>query len=360
MKKKVLKGFTLIELIIVMAIFSLLMLGAMSLVDPVSKIYKHSNDFERTYSYVDNIQNYLQGSLQYADNIWIYQGNMTDDQIRSEMLEYKEAFYKDIITTSNGSTVKPANCTLRVMTILNSDLPADVDNSGYIDSGEAYPKGQILMRDVTLASDVTVLPALSAYKPQLNETYFGGKYSYDYVLGASTFVRVGDSSMINSLAPSADGTNPGNIDNVVNGLQSPSNFAIGIVTYDTTDNKDGTPKVTDVSATKIDGSPYVYRTYDPASQYSIANIPLINIINRNGQLNQEYFVYGRFDTTNLYDTSVVKNYPGDWYDIGGTGTTHPSSDHSVLEADAANISLNANDNIYIIYALSDEVNVPQP
>ncbi len=351
MKKKILKGFTLIELIIVMAIFSVLMLATMSLVDPVSRIFKHSNDFEKTYSYVDNIQNYLQGSLQYADNVWVYQGNMTDDQIRAEMLEYKEAFYKDIISTSNGSTVNYSNCTIRVMTILNSDI-----TDAY--SGVTYPKGQILLRDVTLTSDSSVLPSLSDYKPQLNETYFSDKYKYDYVLGASTFVRVGDSSMVNSLAPSADGTNPGNVDNVVGTLQSPSNFAIGIVTYDASE-KDGVSKFNNVIANKIDGTEYTYRTYDPASQYSIANIPLMNIINRNGDINHEYFVYGRNDTTNAYDTSVVKSYPGDWYDIGGTGTTHPSSNHSSLEAKADMISMSADDNIYIIYALSDEVNVPQ-
>ena len=77
MKKKNLKGFTLLELIIVLAIFSLLMLGAMSLIDPVSKIQNRATTNENSYAYVDNIQNYLQESLEFSDHIWVYQGNMS-------------------------------------------------------------------------------------------------------------------------------------------------------------------------------------------------------------------------------------------------------------------------------------------
>lgn len=39
MKQKQLKGFTLVELVVVMAIFSMIMFGAMQLMDPVSKIF---------------------------------------------------------------------------------------------------------------------------------------------------------------------------------------------------------------------------------------------------------------------------------------------------------------------------------
>ena len=36
MKQKQLKGFTLVELVVVMAIFSMIMFGALQLMDPVS------------------------------------------------------------------------------------------------------------------------------------------------------------------------------------------------------------------------------------------------------------------------------------------------------------------------------------
>lgn len=342
MKKKVLKGFTLVELIIVMAVFSLLMLGAMSLVDPVSRIYKHSNDFEKTYSYVDNIQNYLQGTLQYADNVWVYQGSMTDDQIKDEVFEFKEAFYKDIVSTNNGTTVKYSKCTIHVLTLLNSDLN--------VSATETYPKGQILDRSITCISNDTkaAMGSLGDYTPQLNDTFFTEKYSYDYVLGASSLVRTGDSVMVNSLDPS-------NVESVAPGLNA-SSFSIGIVTYDSSQNKDGTNKVNNVSAVMpTSGSAYTYRTYDPSSQYSVANIPLMNIINRKGAINNSYYVYGYADDGVTLDTSKIESYPGTAYG----GVPHPSLSHLSFEHETTEISMSSDDNIYIIYALCDEVNVPQ-
>lgn len=77
--KKRLKGFTLIELIIVLAIFSVIMVGALSLVDPVSKINSRAKVNENSYAYVDNIQNYLQDSLEFSDHLWVYQGDFGSD-----------------------------------------------------------------------------------------------------------------------------------------------------------------------------------------------------------------------------------------------------------------------------------------
>ena len=44
MKQKQLKGFTLVELVVVMAIFSMIMFGAMQLMDPVSKIFQRTSN----------------------------------------------------------------------------------------------------------------------------------------------------------------------------------------------------------------------------------------------------------------------------------------------------------------------------
>ena len=46
MKQKQLKGFTLVELVVVMAIFSMIMFGAMQLMDPVSKIFQRTSNYE--------------------------------------------------------------------------------------------------------------------------------------------------------------------------------------------------------------------------------------------------------------------------------------------------------------------------
>ncbi len=352
MKRKFLKGFTLVEMIIVIAIFAVLMTGALALVDPVSRINKSSSDFEKTYAYVDNIQDYLKSSVQYADNMWIIQGDKTADDLRDLAFDYKEAFYKNILSSKNGGKENYSDCTIRVMTILNKDT-----NIGGVD----YPKGQILMQSVTYSSDAISKIALPAAEKQLNDIFFTDKYKYDYVISAcgyndtspsdsidpNSLVKTGNNVMINNMSPDKVGEVAANI--------TPSNLGVGIVVYDTSKNRDGSARFTDVSAQRdSDNADYVYRTYEPSTKYSIANIPLLNIIRRNGSLNKSYYVYGQDSVTFADDKTRIINYPGENFD---PSYVPPSSLHSAFEH--SELSMSCNDNIYIIYSLTDEVNVPK-
>lgn len=76
MKKKKLKGFTLVELIVVMAIFGIIMVAVMSLIDPVSKIMKRTTLEEANAASVDNVKHYLEGSLRYATAIEAHLGDL--------------------------------------------------------------------------------------------------------------------------------------------------------------------------------------------------------------------------------------------------------------------------------------------
>ena len=73
-KQKKLKGFTLIELIIVLAIFGIILSVVMSLLDPTSKIMKKASTRERTAAYADNISEYITNSITYAKFIRVYDG----------------------------------------------------------------------------------------------------------------------------------------------------------------------------------------------------------------------------------------------------------------------------------------------
>ncbi len=73
-KQKKLKGFTLIELIIVLAIFGIILSVVMSLLDPTSKIMRKASTRERTAAYADNISEYITNSITYAKFIRIYDG----------------------------------------------------------------------------------------------------------------------------------------------------------------------------------------------------------------------------------------------------------------------------------------------
>lgn len=353
MKKRTSKGFTLIELIIVMAVFSIIMLGAMSLVDPVTKINTKASTNERTSAYVDNIQNYLQGSLQYADNLWVYQGTLPSDT-KDLAFNYKEAFYHNIVNTKNGITVNYAKCKIRVMTILNSDSTI---------GGVDFKKGQIVMQDVDYSSDEGTAKALSAPSAELNDVFFSDKYAFDYVLGQGNFVKDGTNSM------ELDNMKAANIASVAKGMNE-NNFSLGILLYDDSRDDAGDPKfytnnsstydlvAGDGSVTKAD-IPYTFRTFtqDAAAAYYVANIPLLNIISRSttGKLNKSYYVYHRVDET-TEDTTKCDLYPG----VSFTGEPdHPSMGHTAFECIPDNISMSADDNIVIVYSLASEVNIPQ-
>ncbi|MBR6107980.1 MAG: prepilin-type N-terminal cleavage/methylation domain-containing protein [Oscillospiraceae bacterium] len=72
MKKRVHKGFTLLELIIVMALFSLVMYSVAKLIAPVSKFFVRSSNYESTTACVDNMKRAIEGNLKYADRVRCY------------------------------------------------------------------------------------------------------------------------------------------------------------------------------------------------------------------------------------------------------------------------------------------------
>jgi len=100
MKKiKKLKGFTLIELIIVMAIFSLIMFTAMQLMTPVGKQFTNTAQYEGARSTLDNVKRYLDGTIRYADKVYVYRGDTYD--INTEV----QTFYSDLLSNSASNNV---------------------------------------------------------------------------------------------------------------------------------------------------------------------------------------------------------------------------------------------------------------
>lgn len=78
MRKK-LKGFTLVELILVMAIFGILMAAIMSIITPLNKISKRASLTEANVAAVDNIKTYLESSLRYSECVEVCSGGLTDN-----------------------------------------------------------------------------------------------------------------------------------------------------------------------------------------------------------------------------------------------------------------------------------------
>ncbi|MDR0920254.1 MAG: type II secretion system GspH family protein [Oscillospiraceae bacterium] len=74
MKNKKLKAFTLIELIIVMAIFSLIMGGALMLINPVKSLFNNTSEYTESNASLDNVAHYLETTLNAANRMHIYVG----------------------------------------------------------------------------------------------------------------------------------------------------------------------------------------------------------------------------------------------------------------------------------------------
>lgn len=106
MKKKILKGFTLVEMVVVLALFSLIMFSVAQLLDPVSKYFVRSANFENTTACVDNIRRAIEGNLKYANRVRAYSGFAAYDDSKpnepsAQVLAHVRNFYTDFMTTKD-------------------------------------------------------------------------------------------------------------------------------------------------------------------------------------------------------------------------------------------------------------------
>lgn len=144
MKRNV-KGFTLIELIVVMATFSIIMFGAMSLMTPVSKMMVQSDTHEGGNAAVNSIATLLQNQLSPAEYIAMYNEPLTNDADReSAVNNFVKEYYEGVLRNkSKVGALSYGKGTVHVMTINN-------DENGKI-STYAYD----VSFDPTLASYIT-------------------------------------------------------------------------------------------------------------------------------------------------------------------------------------------------------------
>lgn len=181
-KSRRLSGFTLIEMIIVMALFAMLILAAFMLYQPVARIFKRTSVSERTYSYTNNIENIIQGQLNDADNVWVYTGTLSDRDLAERCTAFKTNYYKDMIIGTGPNSQEPAEGTIHILHVLNNDAGS-------------FPSGQILVSDVPFECadgadvsehDVSTAGATSI----LPDAYFAatdsGRYTFNYCLGTGT------------------------------------------------------------------------------------------------------------------------------------------------------------------------------
>lgn len=127
-KKTTVKGFTLIELIIVLAIFSVIMTLVMSLIDPVSKLMTKTSVRERTAAYVDNIGEYVSKSIRHAQNIVVYEHGLYSsdyaaDACTEETLvrDFVDTYYNGAVYYDGSNNYPLLNGKVHVLKLINED-----------------------------------------------------------------------------------------------------------------------------------------------------------------------------------------------------------------------------------------------
>jgi prepilin-type N-terminal cleavage/methylation domain-containing protein len=276
MKKK-LKGFTLMEMIIVIALFGLIMAGALSLLQPLNRVFKDTLEYEGSRATVDNIRLYLEDNLRYSNRLHMYTkvnlNNIIDDtvgikgkgiiridnDIYSENLDSAVTFMRKKYKIGNPNRISDTN---DIVYVIYVDNPEDITLD--LNINDATNRGKITVytfkNGVEIASERKVLSEV-AYR----------EYSFALNLGQ----RIADATVTNTSGTESHGYEQYDLFN-------PANFAMTLNIY----------------KNKRNGS--VFKAEDLRSP-SVVTFALVNIFGKNGSLLDE--------TITLKDTSPNATEP---------------------------------------------------
>lgn len=146
---KKLKGFTLLELIIVMAIFSIIMYSAVQLLNPVSKFFVRSSNFENTTACTDNMRRCIEGNLKYADRVRVYNKYQPydvgkPDTPSADLLSKVQSFYSQFF---QDRRFIDSSGIINVLVFDNTVQQADISGMNQISeyTGSALNRGKIIL-----------------------------------------------------------------------------------------------------------------------------------------------------------------------------------------------------------------------
>lgn len=311
-KKRTLKGFTLLELIIVMALFSVIMMMIMSFVDPLSGIMKKTSVREKSAAYVDNISDYISKSMKYAKFVRVFDGGFCDTSDTTVSVEKKpavEAFVNDFFDGVVDSEYHNMTGKVHVLELDNNPVKSGKitetiyeftagDSVPTLD--ESDPTAPIKGRDFECAGakKAEVYDDTAVVEEVINPDNFES-YSYYYQLGYNTFDKVGDVDDTRKGAQdikasedcyysrlnyqfNADGTP---IENAVE--ISRNSFSLSIVAYLDND-KDGHRRF-DITDTDAHGDPITVPAFISPAYMSVSSMSFPNVGSISSSISGQFY-----------------------------------------------------------------------
>ena len=175
MKKRTLKGFTLIELIVVLAIFSIILASATSLLLPTMKIMTNAEAQESGNAAVSSIGTYIKNELSSADNLYVINdvprdgsGDIDTTAIAAYVKTFADSYYQGIVRARSAQEdLHYASAKFRVI-VIDNGTAADPHN-GRI-SSYAYDA------DLTPTASGIATPTLD---PNMTQTFAINAAYYD-------------------------------------------------------------------------------------------------------------------------------------------------------------------------------------
>lgn len=361
-RKRTKKGFTLIELIIVLAIFSIIMALVMSFIDPVARLMSRTSIKERTAAYVDNIDEYIENSIHYAKYVRVFEGGYCDvaddtaalsDNTDAGVAQNFVDHFLNRVVDANGDPIKGK---VRILKLINT-------SDGTLEAGRIYesvfdftakaswdekvldgyeidgvtPIYKFVNHEI---SPSTVTATSITNRMVLNEEHFED-YNYYYRLGFFNFVPVPNGTIpgktsearnyYNWLVPMVGtDSNPIEIDRTAG-----RNFSLNVVAYQNGNKED---------VTYNDGTSDVNTTiFKSPAHMSTASMAFINAIKANEADSAPYYKL-QYDNTGHVKINEGKKV-----------FEQISSVDTGLAFRVLSPAFASTDNIYIVYILPEEI-----
>lgn len=352
-KTRKLKGFTLIELMIVLAIFAVILSLVLSFIDPVAKLMKNTSTRERTASYVDNIGEYINNSLHYARYMRIYNGDFCDKSnaiIDSDVSVSEIAVAKMLVddvldeaVDSKGNSIKGR---VRVLKFINDSITGCGVEGQIYESVYNFTAGANITVteeedgekvEKTVLSEASVVTPFYINQPVINEEHLE-EYCYYYIKGYYTLDAIKDPENYSNASGKSFASSPREYYSKLNPIEDiklPGNgtLCINAVAY----QRDKVEKTSnmEIAEYQVTGeTPTEVPLFKSPAYLSAASMSLIN-------LGHGSYVKLDRNTENYEPINPLKFTPIYKAEMGTPFLEYPSTGTS--------------DNIYIVYIMPDEI-----